>query len=121
MRVPKSTYLLLTAVVVIPIFSACASSAGQSQSGATSVVADQGSNESTGLLIPITSDNVAFAGYDSNRSVMTVTFHSGSTYEYYEVPVSLWERFIAAQPHPWSQVGYPELVQGGYGYQKISD
>ena len=121
MRVPKGTHLLLTALVVIPLSSACASSTARSESGATSVAAVQGFNESTGTLIPITSDNVAFAGYDSNRRVMTVTFHSGSTYEYYEVPASLWERFVAAQPHPWSQVGYPELVQGGYGYQKISE
>ena len=72
-----------------------------------------------GDLIPIDSDNVAMAGYDASRQVMTVLFDEGRLYEYYEVPVALWKRFVAAQPDPWSTVGYPELVRGGYGYQRI--
>jgi hypothetical protein len=38
---------------------------------------------------------------------MTVLFDSGGLYEYYNLPAGLWEDFVAAQPHPWSQVGYP--------------
>lgn len=73
-----------------------------------------------GELIPITSDNVARAGYDAQAAVMIVQFRDGSIYEYYDVPLGLWERFIAAQPDPWSEVGYPELVQGGYSYRKVA-
>jgi hypothetical protein len=73
-----------------------------------------------GELIPITSDNVARAGYDALAAVMIVQFRDGSIYEYYDVPLGLWERFIAAQPDPWSQVGYPDLVQGGYSYRKVA-
>lgn len=72
-----------------------------------------------GELIPIDSDNVVMAGYDVTTQVMTVLFDEGRLYEYYEVPLALWERFVAAQPDPWSTVGYPELVRGGYGYQRI--
>ena len=59
------------------------------------------------------------AGYDAASKVMTVQFDNGSLYEYYGVPADLWTAFVAAQPHPWSQVGYPRLVQGGVPYKKI--
>jgi hypothetical protein len=51
---------------------------------------------------------------------MTVQFNNGYTYEYYGVQPELWNSFIAAQPHPWSQVGYPRLVEGGVPYKRIS-
>ena len=50
---------------------------------------------------------------------MTVQFDNGALYEYYGVPLELWTSFIAAQPHPWSAVGYPRLVQGGIPYKRI--
>ena len=74
----------------------------------------------TGRHIPIESSNVSMAGYDENSSVMTVLFDSGGLYEYYDVPAGLWEDFLDAQPNPWSQVGYPDLVQGGYEYRRLS-
>lgn len=73
-----------------------------------------------GELIPIDSDNVAMAGYDGQARVMTVLFDSARLYEYYNVPPTLWEAFVAAQPDPWSLVGYPQLVQGGFAYQEIT-
>lgn len=73
-----------------------------------------------GNLIYIESDNVRAAGYDAATGVMTVQFDNGYVYEYYQVPTDLWLDFVAAQPDPWSQVGYPRLVQGGYAYQRIS-
>ena len=72
-----------------------------------------------GQLISIHSDNVRAAGYDANSLTMTVQFNNGYTYEYYGIPAELWNSFIAAQPHPWSQVGYPRLVQAGVPYKRI--
>jgi hypothetical protein len=72
-----------------------------------------------GELIAIQSDNVQAAGYDATTGTMTVLFDSGGLYEYYDVPVNLWDAFVAAQPHPWSAVGDPQLVKGGYRYQRI--
>ncbi len=72
-----------------------------------------------GSLISIQSDNVQAAGYNAENSVMTVQFKNGALYEYYGVDLELWESFIAAQPHPWSQVGYPRLVQAGIPYKRI--
>jgi KTSC domain len=73
-----------------------------------------------GQLIPIQSDNVQAAGYDANSMIMTVQFENGYTYEYYGIPAEIWNSFVTAQPHPWSQVGYPRLVKGGYQYKKIN-
>jgi len=72
-----------------------------------------------GQLITIQSDNVAAAGYDAESMTMTVQFNNLYTYEYYGIPSELWNSFIAAQPHPWSQVGYPRLVQAGVPYKRI--
>lgn len=72
-----------------------------------------------GALIAIQSDNVAAAGYDLNSKTMTVQFNNGYTYEYFEVPADLWNSFIAAQPHPWSQVGNPRLVGEAFPYRRI--
>ena len=72
-----------------------------------------------GQLISIQSDNVAAAGYDASTMIMTVQFNNLYTYEYYCISPELWNSFIAAQPHPWSQVGYPRLVQAGVPYKRI--
>ena len=73
-----------------------------------------------GQLISIQSDNVRAAGYDANSMIMTVQFNNGYTYEYYGISSALWESFLAAQPNPWSLVGYPQLVQAGVPYKRIS-
>lgn len=73
-----------------------------------------------GQLISVQSDNVRAAGYDAKSMVMTVQFNNGYTYEYYGIPLDLWDSFIAAQPNPWSLVGYPRLVQAGVPYKRIS-
>ncbi|HEV2889208.1 MAG TPA: KTSC domain-containing protein [Frankiaceae bacterium] len=44
-------------------------------------------------------------GYDADTAVLTVSFADGGTYEYYGVPRRLYERLLAAQPHPWSALG----------------
>lgn len=72
-----------------------------------------------GQLIAIDSDNVQAAGFNASSSIMTVQFNSGYTYEYYGVSLELWNAFIAAQPNPWSLVGYPRLVQAGIPYERI--
>jgi hypothetical protein len=72
-----------------------------------------------GLLISIESDNVSAAGYKKSTRTLTIVFDSGSIYEYYDVSESVWIDFLEAQPHPWSRVGYPQLVQGGVSYSKI--
>jgi hypothetical protein len=74
----------------------------------------------SGQLIAIQSDNVRAAGYDASSMIMTVQFNNGYTYAYYGIPLELWDSFIAAQPNPWSLVGYPRLVQAGVPYKRIN-
>lgn len=73
-----------------------------------------------GKLIPIQSNNVSAAGYNSISQTLTIQFHEGAIYEYYGVSIDIWIEFLQAQPHPWSQVGKPLLVDAGVPYQRIS-
>lgn len=72
-----------------------------------------------GQLISIQSDNVRAAGYDASSMTMTVKFKNGQTYDYYGIPLELWDSFVAAQPNPWGLVGYPRLVQAKVTYKRI--
>lgn len=100
----------------IGLLAGCGSATDNSSTPKVEAQAVVGTN---GQLIPIQSDNVQAAGYDANSLTMTVQFNNGYTYEYYGIQAELWNTFIAAQPHPWSQVGYPRLVQGGVPYKRI--
>ena len=123
---PRIEFLKFRILFLLPIFVVVISACGTlpTLNGATSSNANEeleikeqvGTN---GQLISIQSDNVRAAGYDEVLMVMTVQFDNGALYEYYGVPDELWTSFIAAQPHPWSQVGYPRLVQGGIPYKRI--
>ena len=59
----------------------------------------------TMTLQPIQSSNLRAIGYDMARSVLTVQFSTGWTYEYFDVPRSLHSKLVAAQPHPWTKHG----------------
>jgi len=109
---------VLIASFLIVSLSGCSSQTNDSDETSTDKSTSQqiGTN---GQLISIQSDNVRAAGYDAASMVMTVQFDNGALYEYYGVPSDLWTAFIAAQPHPWSQVGYPRLVQGAIPYKRI--
>ena len=99
--------------------SACTAESQTSRPASNDETAVNQQIGTNGQLIPIQSDNVQAAGYDSDSMVMTVQFINGALYEYYGVETDLWTSFVAAQPHPWSQVGYPRLVQGGIPYKRI--
>ena len=104
------------AILTVGLLSSCGN---LNQSASSTQVEVQKIIGTNGELISILSDNVRAAGYEAISKTMTVQFKNGHTYEYYLVPEELWNSFIAAQPHPWSQIGYPRLVQGGYRYRRI--
>ena len=111
----KNRQAILGALFLLSVLCSCSSTAPEYKDS-SEVVQSVGTN---GNLIPIQSDNVQAAGYDESKMVMTVQFDNGALYEYYGVPADLWTSFVAAQPHPWSQVGYPRLVQRGVPYKRI--
>lgn len=49
-------------------------------------------------MTPVTSDNVRAVGYDHHTQVLRVTLRPGGTYDYYNVPVHLYE--VMLLPHP---------------------
>jgi hypothetical protein len=113
-----SKILKLNKIVALLII--CVLITSCSQSSSDELNPQQSSSVGTsGQLISIQSDNVMAAGYDDMSAVMTVQFKNGAVYEYYGVSAVVWQAFIAAQPHPWSQVGYPELVKSGIPYKRI--
>ena len=110
---PKIPPTKLVASFILCLVLTSCSSADDSNFQADSVPEQSLATIGThGELIYIQSDNVRAAGYDEVSMVMTVQFDRGAIYEYYGVPAELWTSFVAAQPHPWSQVGYPRLVEG---------
>ena len=112
----KRVRLTIIVLCSVGLLASCGSSSENSSSPQVEARTVVGTN---GQLIAIQSDNVQAAGYDANSMVMTVQFDNGALYEYYGVPADLWTSFVAAQPHPGSQVGYPRLVQGGIPYKRI--
>lgn len=111
----------LTTVVLIGTLAFGLMSCKSDSSSESAISAESKTPVGTGgQLISIQSDNVRAAGYDDISLVMTVQFDNGAIYEYYGVYPDIWTSFIAAQPHPWSQVGYPELVQGAIPYKRIA-
>lgn len=105
-------------VPVFVVLTACGQS-GLPVTNNSEVASQRPARTSTGL-IPIQSDNVAAAGYDPATQTLTVQFLEGAVYQYAPVPQSLWDDFVAAQPHPWSAVGYPRLVEAKVPYWRVS-
>ena len=106
----------ISCLLVLLLISGCGTSAENSANYLAETKNEVGTG---GQLISIQSNNVAAAGYNESTLVMTVQFRNGALYEYYGVPTDLWESFLAAQPNPWSQVGYPRLVQAGIPYKRV--
>ena len=107
------------AFVLLLMSTRLAGCSATSENSSTPQIETQEVVGTNGQLISIQSDNVQAAGYDANTMTMTVQFKNGYAYEYYGISAELWNSFIAAQPDPWSQVGYPRLVQAGVPYKRI--
>jgi len=108
--------LFLLSLIVL---TSCGSSETNSRNREPAKYVVENSVGTKGELIAIQSDNLNAAGYDATSMVMTIQFKNGALYEYYGVSPELWVSFVAAQPDPWSKVGYPHLVQGAVPYKRV--
>lgn len=62
------------------------------------------------------SSNVAAVGYDENSDTLQVEFHNGGTYQYFDVPESLFESLRDAD----SVGGFLAAnIKGSYRYSKV--
>ena len=116
------TYVMIYSVISLLLIGCSAESSRSSSTIETSasVQVPDLSKETKGEWIQIQSDNVSMAGYDASTQTMTVMFDNGKSYWYQPVDQSVWTAFYNAQPHPWSQVGYPALVESGIPYGKLN-
>jgi hypothetical protein len=114
---------LTLGISLLLLLSACSAESASDSEQAISTTQSSSVDESQdnkGEFISIQSDNVSLAGYDASTQRMTVVFDNGKAYWYQPVDQSVWTAFYNAQPHPWSQVGYPALVESGIPYGKLN-
>ena len=65
----------------------------------------------------VSSSNIASIGYDSGNMVLEIEFLSGSVYQYYDVPQSIYDGLMAADSHGKFLAAY--IKKGGYRYAQV--
>ena len=45
---------------------------------------------------PLSSSNLASAGYDDESQTLEIEFHSGGTYQYFDVPRTIYDGLLSA-------------------------
>ena len=48
---------------------------------------------------PVSSSNIRSIGYDSISQTLEIEFHSGSIYQYFDVPESIYNALMSASSH----------------------
>ena len=71
-------------------------------------------------LIPVTSSNVQAIGYDDERKVLTIVFHSGGTYEYAHVNKKVYTDLLRLKATAGSIGSYFHAhIKGQFTYTRI--
>ncbi len=68
--------------------------------------------------INVTSTDIRSVGYDSMSHVLEVEFHSGGIYQYFGVPVSVYDGLMNAASHGTYFNQY--VKKAGYRYSKMN-
>ena len=66
--------------------------------------------------MPVESSTVVSAGYDASTSTLELEFTSGTFYDYFAVPRSTFERFLAAESKGQF---FSQHIRGVYPFRKI--
>ena len=64
----------------------------------------------------VVSSNVSSVGYDVNTMVLEVEFHSGSIYQYFDVPLNIYQEFMAAGSKGQY---FAQHIKGYFRYVKV--
>ena len=67
-------------------------------------------------LQPINSSSLAAIGYDADTQTLTVEFRKSGTYEFFEVPESIYQELMSAGSHGEY---FGRNVRGKYRYAKV--
>lgn len=65
----------------------------------------------------VVSSNIASIGYDPDNMILEIEFLSGSVYQYYDVPQSIYDGLMTADSHGKFHAAY--IKKGGYRYSQI--
>ncbi|NTV46696.1 MAG: KTSC domain-containing protein [Chlorobiales bacterium] len=66
---------------------------------------------------PISSSNLRSVGYDQNQKILEVEFDSGSVYQYYSIPESVYSELMSASSHGKY---FSRYIRNNYSYRQIS-
>jgi len=64
----------------------------------------------------VESSNIASIGYDQNATTLEIEFHNGSVYQYFEVPLEVYQNFIQAES---KALFFSERIKGYFSYAKV--
>lgn len=65
----------------------------------------------------VVSSNIKSIGYDESAMVLEVEFNNGAVYQYYNVPLYIYEGLMAADSHGRYLDQY--VKKGGYRYVQV--
>lgn len=65
---------------------------------------------------PVTSSDIQSIGYDTATRTLEVEFHSGGIYQYFNVPASEYQAFMAAGSHGQY---FHQYIKNTYGWQQV--
>jgi hypothetical protein len=104
----KSQVLVLALITVLGIVA---------PSSAYSILAPKHSASVSLPRKPVKSSNIASIGYDAQSKTLEVEFLNGTVYQYYNVPVSVYQGLMNAQSHG----GYlaDNVKDAGYQYRRV--
>lgn len=74
-------------------------------------------NENIPVLTPVESSQIESIGYDAATRILYVKFKRGGLYRYLEVPVEVYDRFMAA---PSKGIYLGTIIKPIYTFKKLS-
>lgn len=67
-------------------------------------------------MVPINSSNIEAVDYDEQQHILTIVFHRGSTYLYYDVPKKVYVELLEA---PSQGTYHKNNIKYSYKYKRI--
>lgn len=67
--------------------------------------------------IHVESSNINTVQYDEGICVLTIKFHNGGTYQYYNVPLDIYKNLMAAESHGSY---FHKYIKNNYETRKIN-
>ena len=69
------------------------------------------------MMEAVESSNLAAVGYDKEAECLKVTFKSGASYIYENVPAGVWTDILSADSV--GSIFHKLVIKGGYSYAKV--